>query len=149
MTSQTYICPNCGGKGCPVCQNTGRVSLSQQEVEQLQKLMTRTPEEGFNPSSEYGGIYPNLPEERKARGQLAGILTLIFLALVSFTGFASWYFTHNFKLFWGFWSLIIGLLLLKPLTSLNFFREAEVDDFISGIEKEGVKIRLSPFYPLL
>lgn len=148
MTSQTYICPNCAGRGCPVCQNTGKVSLTDQEVQELQKLMVKQPELQTQPLTDYSGIYSEPSQERKIRGQVAGILTLIFLALVSVTGFLSWYFNHNFKLFFQLWSLIVGVALLKPITSLKFFQEEEIKDFLSAIQKEGVKIKTSPFYPL-
>ncbi len=143
-----YICPNCGGKGCSVCQNTGKVTLTDQEVQELQKLMVRQPEMAAQPMTDYGGIYPEPAVERKIRGQLAGIFTLIFLAIVSVTGFLSWYFTRNFKFFGELWTLIIGVALLKPITSLKFFSEEEVNDLLTAVQKEDVKIKISPFYPL-
>ncbi len=148
MSSQTYVCPNCGGKGCPVCQNTGKVNLTDQEVQELQKLMVKQPEMSAQPTMDYGGIYPEPNEERKMRGHVAGVLTLVFLALVSVTGFLSWYFNHNFKFCFQLWSLIAGQAVLKPITSVKFFQEEEVKDFLTNVQKEDVKVKISPFYPL-
>lgn len=150
MTTQSYICPNCGGRGCPVCQGTGSVTLSEQEVEQLQKLATKVaPEFMGQPMADYSGIYPDQQKERQIRNQLAGILTLVLLAALSVSAFLSWFYAHTFKPFLQFWSLIITLLLLKPLSSLKFFQEEKVNDFLEALQEEGIKIKVSPFYPLL
>lgn len=150
MSTNNYICPNCGGKGCPVCQNTGQVALSDAEVQELQKMMVKTsPQTQPQQNFDYGGIYSNPHEERSVRSQLAGILTLVFLALVSVSGFLSWFFTHTFKPFFQFWSVIAALAVLKPLSSIKFFQEEKVNDFIGKLQDEDIKIKLPPLYPLL
>ncbi len=150
MVSQNYVCPNCGGRGCPVCQNTGKVALSEQEVSELQKLMTKQAPAANQPYPDYPDLYQHQgQEESRIKGQLAGALTLIFLAVVSVSGFLSWFFTRTFKPFLQFWSVLLTLALFKPLSSLKFFQEEKVADFVGAVEEEGVKIKLSPLYPLL
>ena len=149
MSSQNYICPNCGGKGCPVCQNTGNVALSEQEVSELQKLMTKQAPLPNQPSPDYPDYYQKGGhEENRLRGQIAGAMTLIFLAVVSVSGFLSWFFTKTFKPFFQFWAVLGTLALFKPLSSLKFFQEEKVNDFVEAVEEEGIKVKLSPFYPL-
>lgn len=149
MTTQNYICPNCQGKGCPLCQNKGQLTLTEQEVSELQKVMTKNaPQFQGQATPDYGGFYPN-HEERQIKSQVAGFLTLFLLALVTLSGFLSWFFSHTFKPFFQFWSIVIALIILKPVTSLKFFREEPIHDFLSAIENDGIKIRKSPFYPFL
>ncbi|MBI3385156.1 hypothetical protein HY030_03125 [Candidatus Gottesmanbacteria bacterium] len=147
MTTQNYVCPNCRGKGCPVCQNTGQVALSEQEVSELQKLMTKPAP--FQASPDFPDYYPATHEESRIRGQLAGALTLVFLAVVSISGFLSWFFTKTFKPFFQFWSVLAAIAVFKPLASLKFFQEEKVNDFVGAVEEEGIKISRSPWYPLL
>ncbi len=148
MSTQNYICPNCGGRGCPVCQNTGRVLLSEQEVSELQKLMTKQAPVPNQTSPDYPDYYQGGHEESRIKGQIAGALTLIFLAIVSVSGFLSWFFTKTFKPFFQFWSVMATIAVFKPIASLKFFQEEKVNDFVGIVEGEGVKIKLSPLYPL-
>lgn len=149
MNTQNYVCPNCQGRGCPVCQNTGQVSLTDQEVQELQRLAQKTMPQPQDFS------YQNNPETniyhqgKKLRGQMAGIFTLLFLVAVFASGFLSWFYTKTFKPFFQFWIAVSGILLLRPVLSLGFLKEKETDDFIAAIQKEGIKVRLPFFFPFL
>ncbi len=149
MSTQTYICPNCQGKGCPVCQNSGQVALSDQEVQELQKLATKTMPPPTQGGMDYASFNPEAHSDRKIRSQIAGVFTLIILALVSGSGFLSWFLTKTFKPFFQFWSVIMALVSLKPILALKFFQEEKVKDFVGEVKEQGVKIKLSPLYPLI
>lgn len=146
--NQTYICPNCQGKGCAVCQNTGKVSLSDQEVQELQKLMVKPSLQTQNSSFMDYPTDPQVHQEQKMRGQLAGILTIVFLVLVSVTGVASWFIAHSLKPFFQLWSFVAAILLLRWVSHFGFFQEEKINDFVGKIQDEGVQIKMSPFYPL-
>lgn len=149
MATQNYICPNCNGRGCPVCQNTGNVALSEQEVSELQKLMTKQAPMPNQPPPDYPEFYQKGGhEESRVRGQIAGAMTLIFLAVVSISGFLSWFFTKTFKPFFQFWSVLVTIAIFKPIASLKFFQEEKVQDFIGEIKDQGINVKLSPLYPL-
>lgn len=91
---------------------------------------------------------PQVHQERKIRGQLAGILTIVFLVLVSATGVGSWFFTHTLRPFFQFWSFVAAILLLRWVSRLGFFQEEKINDFVGKIQDEGVQIKMSPLYPL-
>lgn len=148
MTTQNYICPNCGGKGCAVCQNTGQVSLSDQEIQELQKLTVKPSFQTQTDSVLNFPVDQTVHQEKKLRGQLAGILTIVFLVLVSASAFTSWFFAHTLKPFLQFWSVFFTLIIIKLVMRLKFFKEEPVNDFLGKIEEEGVKVKKSPFYPL-
>jgi hypothetical protein len=146
MSIQNYVCPNCQGRGCPVCQNTGQIALTNQEVAELQKLAYNQPQtqlfDNFTPPSQ-------IHEERKLRGQIAGILTLVFLAAISISGFVSWFYTKTLRPFLQFWAVIAVIVVYRPVSSLGFFREEKVHDFIESVQEEGIKIKLPPLFPLV
>lgn len=146
--NQTYVCPNCGGKGCAVCQNTGQVSLSDREVQELQKMMTKPfpqTQSDFFPTSHEDSLDH---QEKKIRSRMAGILTLVFLVLFSGSAFLSWVFSHTLKPFLQLWSVVATVAVIGGISRWRFFREEQVQDFIGKIEEEGIKIKKSPFYPL-
>ena len=148
MPTQTYVCPNCGGKGCAVCQNTGQVTLSDREVQELQKMMTRPFPQT---QSDFSPVLPEdsfAHQEKKIRSKMAGILTLVFLVLFSGSAFLSWIFSHTLKPFLQLWSLVATIVIIRGISQVRFFKEEKIKDFLGEIEEEGIKIKKSPFYPL-
>lgn len=146
--NQSYVCPNCGGKGCAICQNTGQVSLSDREVQELQKMMTKPFPQT---QSDFSPIPPEDSldhQEKKIRSRMAGILTLVFLVLFSGSAFLSWVFSHTLKPFLQLWSVVATVAVIGGISRWRFFHEDKVKDFIGEIEEEGIKIKRSPFYPL-
>lgn len=133
MTYQVLTCPNCGGRGCPTCQNTGKVRVS---AEQLQKIRTMAQQLGQSmpqPQSFPGQSAPANPPTWTAN--LSGIIAWSILAILSGAAGASWYFLKSFKPFLLGLSTLLTLIGFRFAWKQPFFKLAEPDDFLRAIKK--------------
>lgn len=136
MTYQILTCPNCGGRGCPTCQNTGKVRVSS---EQLQKIKTLAQQLGqASPSPHSGNEKSAIPgmNSSPSTANLAGIIAFSILAILSGAAASSWYFLKSLKPF------LFGLSTLLTLLGANFawkhpfFQLQEPNDFLKAIKSK-------------
>ena len=153
MNYQTLTCPNCNGSGCSTCQNTGKVRVSSDQLQQL-KTMTQNLPPATNPFgapvSPTGGNAPkssnslqNLPGEYrdnpyqglkkiKNNANLAGIITFSILATIAGGAAASWYFLKSLKPFFStFISLFISIFSYLAWHHPTFSKQ-QPNDFLSA-----------------
>lgn len=132
MTYQTLTCPNCHGRGCATCQNTGKVRVAEAEMKKLKQMfgeLSATPQ----PSTDQTLVEPSTPKPSQAN--LAGIIAFTILSLLTGGAAASWYFLKTLKPFFA--GLISLLALVGGRLALNrsFFQLQEPDDFLTAIKK--------------
>jgi hypothetical protein len=133
MTYQVLTCPNCGGRGCPTCQNTGKVRVS---AEQLQKIKTLAQQLGQAAPQPQSFAAP-----RAASGpagwvaNLSGIIAWSILAILTGAAAASWYFLKSLKPFLLGLSTILTLIGARLAWKTAFFQPQEPDDFLKAIKK--------------
>jgi hypothetical protein len=135
MTYQVLTCPNCGGKGCPTCQNTGKVRVN---TEQLQKIKTLAKQLGQAMPESAPGQTPASPlvaNPVKSPTNLAGIITFSILAVLAGAGAASWYFLKSFRPFVLSLVALLTLIGARFAWKLPFFALQEPDDFLKAIKK--------------
>ena len=131
MTYQVLTCPNCGGRGCPTCQNTGKVRVSS---EQLQKIKTLAKQMGVQPSpNQPADISPQAVRPGWSAG-LSGIIAWSILAILSGAAAASWYFLKSFKPFLMGLSALLTLIGFRFAWKQPFFQLQEPDDFLKAIK---------------
>jgi hypothetical protein len=135
MTYQVLTCPNCGGKGCPTCQGTGKVRVS---TEQLQKIRTLAkqlgqamPETAASPAM----AAPTAPAQLKSTTNLAGIITFSILAILAGAAAASWYFLKSFRPFLLSLMALLTVIGARFAWKQPFFQLQEPDDFLKAIKK--------------
>src|SRR3989344_4651389 len=134
MTYQVLTCPNCGGKGCATCNNTGKVRVSS---EQLQKIRTMAQQMGQSmpqPKSFPGQTPPTTPPSWAAN--LSGLIAWSILAILSGAAGASWYFLKSFKPFLLGLSALLTLIGFRFAWKQTWFELQEPDDFLTAIKKQ-------------
>ena len=134
MTYQVLTCPNCGGKGCATCNNTGKVRVSS---EQLQKIRTMAQQMGQSmpqPQSFPGQTTPTTPPSWAAN--LSGLIAWSILAILSGAAGASWYFLKSFKPFLLGLSALLTLIGFRFAWKQTWFELQEPDDFLTAIKKQ-------------
>lgn len=130
MTYQILTCPNCGGVGCPTCQNTGKVRVDERELTKLKQMLGQMPQTATAPHEALREVGP-----KPSTTNLAAIIAFSFLSILAGGAAASWYFLRNLKPFFA------GLITLFTLIGANFawknqfFKLSEPDDFLSAIKK--------------
>src|SRR3989344_5565580 len=133
MTYQVLTCPNCGGKGCPTCQNTGKVRVSS---EQLQKIKTLAKQLGQPvPQAQPEGTQPLAQKPVAWTANLSGIIAWSILAILSGAAAASWYFLKSFKPFLLGLGALLTLIGTRFAWKQPFFQLQEPDDFLKAIKK--------------
>jgi hypothetical protein len=134
MTYQVLTCPNCGGKGCPTCQNTGKVRVS---AEQLQKIRTLAQQLGQTAPQTAPQPSYNQPTSvpAKSTANLAGIIAFSIMAILAGAGAASWYFLKSFKPFLLSLGAFLTLVGARFAWRHPFFQLQEPDDFLKAIKK--------------
>lgn len=134
MTYQVLTCPNCGGRGCPTCNNTGKVRVSS---EQLQKIRALSKQLGpsLRPDlrRDFGG-QAKLPQTPSWAANLSGIIAWSILAILSGAAGASWYFLKSFKPFLLGLSALLTLIGARFAFKQPFFKLQEPDDFLKAIK---------------
>lgn len=133
MTYQVLTCPNCGGRGCPTCQNTGKVRVSSEQLQKIktlaQQLGQRLPQAQSFPSPAGPGTPPSWATN------LSGIIAWSILAILSGAAGASWYFLKSFKPFLLGLSALLTLIGARFAFKHPFFKLQEPDDFLKAIKK--------------
>ena len=131
MTYQVLTCPNCGGRGCPTCQGTGKVRVSS---EQLQKIKTLAQQLGQAAPRETlrkpGPAHASLSRT----ANLSGILAFSLLAIISGAAAASWFFLKSFRPFFLGLSSLLTLVGTRFAWKHSFFQPQEPDDFLKAIK---------------
>ncbi len=135
---QVLTCPNCGGKGCPTCQNTGRVRVTQEQLQKLKQVAAQLSRSPLPASPHDRGAPPQSQtnfQKIRQNSNLAGIIAFSFLSILAGAAAASWYFLKSFKPF------LAGLVTLLILVGTRlawlspFFKPQEPNDFLSAIKK--------------
>lgn len=142
MTNYNILnCPNCGGSGCPTCQNTGKVRVA---TDQLQKLKSLTNQLSSTNNSlgvntpKSSNFSQNLPGEYQGKlkfnKNIAGIITFSVLSAISAGATASWIFLKSLKPFLS--SLVTLIVSIFAFFAWHhpFFQEKEPNDFLSAIK---------------
>ncbi|MBU2052204.1 hypothetical protein KKH13_03315 [Patescibacteria group bacterium] len=135
MTYQVLTCPNCGGKGCPTCQNTGKVRVSS---EQLQKIKTLAKQLGQTATApHFGSGRMDSPGVKTPAWStnISGIIAWSILAILSGSATASWYFLRTLKPFLAGLTTILVLIGTRLAWKQPFFALQEPDDFLKAIKK--------------
>lgn len=132
MTYQVLTCPNCGGKGCPTCQGTGKVRVSS---EQLQKIKTLAKQVGVQSSPGLpASASPEAMRTGNVAANLSGILAFSLLAIIAGAGAASWYFLKTLKPFFAGLGAILILAGTRIAWNQPFFQLQEPDDFLKALK---------------
>ncbi len=128
MTYQILTCPNCNGRGCPTCQNTGKVRVAEQEMQKLKQMLGQAapaPETFTQPAS---------PLPAKSTTNLAGIIAFSLLSILAGGAAASWYFLKTLKPFFAGLIALFTLIGTRFAWKNNFFELQEPDDFLKAIK---------------
>lgn len=130
MTYQILTCPNCGGRGCPTCQNTGKVRVAEKEMQKLKQMVGQL-SSTQSQSVPLPNQAPSLPSSAVGTN-LAGIIAFSLLSLLGGGAAASWYFLKTLKPFFA--GLIAIFVLISAKLTLNqpFFQLQEPDDFLKA-----------------
>lgn len=136
MPYQILTCPNCNGKGCPTCQNTGKVRVSS---EQLQKIKTMAQQLGQTAPSPHSGSgrmdSPGVISPAPSwTANLSGVIAWSILAILSGGAAASWYFLRSFKPFLLSLGALLTLIGTRLAWKQPFFQLQEPDDFLKAIK---------------
>ncbi|MFH0942701.1 MAG: hypothetical protein V1810_00860 [Candidatus Beckwithbacteria bacterium] len=133
MTYQTLTCPNCQGRGCPTCQNTGKVRVAEAEMKKLKQMLGQ-----LSPSPRPQADQPlaDIPTPTPNQTNLAGIIAFSLLALLAGGATASWYFLKSFKPFFAALVSLLTLVGTKLALNQSFFKLQEPDDFLKAIKSK-------------
>lgn len=133
MTYQVLTCPNCGGRGCPTCQGTGKVRVSS---EQLQKIKTLAQQLGQKLPPQPQADRP-LAETAplKSAANLSGIIAFSILAILSGAASASWFWLKSLKPFFLGLGALLTLVGARFAWKQPFFTLQEPDDFLKAIKR--------------
>lgn len=128
MSYQILTCPNCNGRGCPTCQNTGKVRVAEQEMQKLKQMVGQ-----FSPSPETFAP-PASPLPAKSATNLAGIIAFSILSILAGGAAASWYFLKTFKPFFAGLIALFTIIGARFAWKNQFFQLREPDDFLKAIK---------------
>ena len=138
MTYQILTCPNCGGRGCSTCQNTGKVRVSSDQLQKIKTLANQLTNssaanaaETAEPFNQLQGA--NAPQTSTAN--LAGIIAFSILSVLAGAGASSWYFLKSFRPFLLGLAAFLTLLGTRLAWKHPFFQLSEPDDFLSAIKR--------------
>lgn len=129
MTYQILTCPNCGGKGCPTCQYTGKVRVAEKEMQKLKQMVGQ-----LSPSPETF-TPPASPLPAKSTTNLAGIIAFSILSILAGGAAASWYFLKTLKPFFAGLIALFILIGARFAWKNSFFELQEPDDFLKAIKR--------------
>ena len=137
---QILTCPNCNGRGCPTCQNTGKVRVAQEQVSKLKQLMKQLPQTSPQtqssqiPQTQSSSTQFN-PAKAKINTSLAGIIAFSFLGILAGGATASWYFLKTFKPFFAGLITLLTLAGTQIAWTKPFFQLQKPNDFLKAIKK--------------
>ena len=132
MTYQVLTCPNCGGKGCPTCQGTGKVRVSSEQLQKIRTMAQQLGQSVSQPTPLRQGSEGLAPKNFAAN--LSGIIAWSILAILSGAAGASWYFLKSFKPFLMGLSALLTLIGFRFAWKQPFFKLQEPDDFLKAIK---------------
>ena len=132
---QIMACPNCGGVGCPTCNNTGKVKVAADQIQKLKQMMGQMPQpelapQGFNQAAPAGFNQP-----ASWLTNLSGIIAFSLLSVLAGSAAASWWFLKTLK---PFFAGLISLLILAGsylASKQPFFQKSEPNDFLKAIKR--------------
>jgi len=132
---QILTCPKCKGRGCPVCQNTGRVKVSTKQLQKIKQMVGQ-----INPMIQSSPVPmpPPTTNFKKARfnTNLAGIITFSIFSIIAGAGAASWYFLKSFKPFFACLTSLLTLIGTRLAWQHPFFQPQQPNDFLAAINKK-------------
>lgn len=134
MTYQILTCPNCGGRGCPTCQNTGKVRVSSEEMQKLQQMVGQETQIQSSPHSGSGRRDSPGMNSPPNSANFAGIIAFSLLSILAGGAAASWYFLKSFRPFFAGLISFLVLLGTNAAWKNNFFQLQEPDDFLKAIK---------------
>jgi len=129
---QILPCPSCAGRGCPVCKNTGRVKVSQEQLQKLKQMagqLARQPRPFPSPSP------PQVAWQKvRTNANLAGIIAFSILSILAGAAAASWYFLKSLKPFFAGFTTLLTLVGTALAWHRPFFQPQEPPDFLNAIK---------------
>lgn len=131
MSYQILTCPNCNGKGCPTCQNTGKVRVAEKEMQKLKQMLGQAPQTATAPHETLREVRPTASVTN-----LAGIIAFSILSVLAGGAAASWYFLKTFKPFFAGLVTLFTLLGARFAWKNIFFELQEPDDFLKAIKNK-------------
>ena len=131
MTYQTLTCPNCQGRGCPTCQNTGKVRVEEKEMQKLKQMMGQF---DSNPQPQPQPETYSPPNVQNTTN-IAGVIAFSILSLIAGGATASWYFLKTLKPFFAGLITLFTLVGAKFALNQPFFQLQEPDDFLKAIKQ--------------
>ncbi len=135
MTYQVLTCPNCGGRGCATCQNTGKVRVSSEQLQKIRTLAQQLGQAAPQPLPQSNYPAQTAPAPVKSSANLAGIIAFSIMAILAGAGAASWYFLKSFKPFLLSLGAFLTLVGARFAWKQPFFQLQEPDDFLKAIKK--------------
>lgn len=132
MTYQVLTCPNCGGRGCPTCQNTGKVRVSSEQLQKI-KMLAKQMGQTLPQPQPYPGQAPAGPPSWVAN--ISGIIAWSILAILAGAASASWYWLKSLKPFLMALSAVLTLIGVRLAWKQAFFQPSEPDDFLKAIKR--------------
>ncbi|MDZ7586425.1 MAG: hypothetical protein U0946_01610 [Patescibacteria group bacterium] len=135
MTYQILTCPNCQGRGCPTCQNTGKVRVAEKEMQKLKQMMGQF-SSAPQTSPTFNQPIPPSSTNSQNSTNLAGIIAFSILSILAGGAAASWYFLKTFKPFFAVLIALFTLIGAKFTLNQPFFQLQEPDDFLKAIKSK-------------
>ena len=133
LNYKILACPNCGGVGCPTCNNTGKVKVAADQLQKLKQMMGQQAQPSLTPRS-FGEAGPTLSTPSWL-ANLSGIIAFSLLSVLAGSAAASWWFLKTLK---PFFAGLISLLILAGsylASKQPFFQKAEPNDFLKAIRR--------------
>lgn len=131
MTYQILTCPNCNGRGCPTCQNTGKVRVAEKEMQKLKQMLGQAPQTATAPHEALREVGPT-----PSNSNLAGIIAFSLLSILAGGAAASWYFLKTLKPFFAGLITLFTLIGARFAWKNQFFQLQEPDDFLKAIKNK-------------
>lgn len=130
---QILTCPNCGGVGCPTCNNTGKVKVAADQLQKLKSMLGQPMPASASPQAWQAGTPTS--QTPSLATNLSGIIAFSLLSVLAGSAAASWWFLKTLK---PFFAGLISLLILAGsylASKQPFFQKSEPDDFLKAIKR--------------
>lgn len=135
MTYQVLTCPNCGGRGCPTCNYTGKVRVSSEQLQKIKMLSQELSQAPVAPREALREAGPTTLAPNNFSANLSGIIAWSLLAIIAGAGAASWYFLKSLRPFLFGLGSLLTLVGTRLAWKQPFFQPQEPDDFLKAIKQ--------------
>lgn len=131
---QILPCPNCNGRGCPICKNTGRVKVSQEQFQKLKQMTGQLAQRPapFSPPPQPSSQVPW--QKVRSNANLSGIIAFSILSIIAGAAAASWYFLKTLKPFFSGFIALLTVIGTTLAWHRPFFQPRYPNDFLSAIK---------------